>query len=49
MKKTLNEMTTKLDEILDWLTDSPMDNKDYAKLHQIFDKYLEKKNSEARK
>ena len=32
--KTLQEMTTKLDEILDWLTDSPMDNKDYNTLHK---------------
>jgi hypothetical protein len=44
--KTLNEMTTKLDEILDWLTDSPMDNKDYNKLHEIFNKYLEIENKQ---
>ena len=41
--KTLSEMITKLDETLDWLTFSPMDNKDYATIHKIFDKYLEKK------
>ena len=44
--KTLQEMTTKLDEILDWLTDSPMDNKDYNTLHQIFNKYLEIENKQ---
>ena len=40
--KTLQQMTIKLDEILDWLTDSPMDNEDYDTLHKIYDKYLEK-------
>ena len=45
--KTLQEMTTKLDEILDWLTDSPMDNKDYNTLHQIFNKYLEIEKTES--
>ena len=44
--KTLQEMTTKLDEILDWLTDSPMDNKDYNTLHKIFNKYLEIENKQ---
>ena len=46
--KTLKKMTTKLDDILDWLVDSPMNNKDYNELHKIFNKYLEieKKESE---
>ena len=44
--KTLQEMTIKLDEILDWLTDSPMDSKDYDTLHKIFDKYLEIENKQ---
>jgi len=44
--KTLQEMTTKLDEILDWLTDSPMDHKDYNTIHQIFNKYLEIENKQ---
>ena len=44
--KTLQEMTIKLDEILDWLTDSPMDNKDYNTLHKIFNKYLEIENKQ---
>ena len=39
-------MTTKLDEILDWLTDSPMDHKDYNTIHQIFNKYLEIENKQ---
>jgi len=38
--KTLKQMTTKLDDILDWLVDSPMNNKDYNQLHKMFDKYL---------
>ena len=47
LNKTLEEMTTKLDEILDWLTDSPMDNKDYNQLHQIFNKYLKMEKEKA--
>ena len=47
--KTLSEMTTKLDEILDWLTSSPMENKDYATIHKIFDKYLEKERKKEKK
>ena len=47
--KTLSEMTTKLDEILDWLTSSPMENKDYATIHKIFDKYLKKEKKKRKK
>ena len=47
--KTLSEMTTKLDEILDWLTISPMENKDYTTIHEIFNKYLEKEEKEKKK
>ena len=39
--KKLKDMTKKLDDILDWLVDSPMDNKDYNDIHKIFNKYLE--------
>ena len=39
--KKLEDMTEKLDDILNWLTDSPMDNEDYNTIHKIFDKYLE--------
>jgi predicted ATPase len=39
--KKLKNMTKKLDDILDWLVDSPMDNKDYNDIHKIFNKYLE--------
>lgn len=45
--KTLNEMTKKLDELLDWLVDSPMDNRDYSTIHRIFDRYLEEENNES--
>ena len=45
--KTLKKMTTKLDDILDWLVDSPMDNKDYNQLHKIFNKYLEIEKTES--
>ena len=34
--KKLKDMTKKLDDILDWLVDSPMDNKDYNDIHKIF-------------
>ena len=47
--KTLSELTTKLDETLDWLTFSPMENEDYATIHKIFDKYLKKEKKEKRK
>jgi hypothetical protein len=42
--KKLKDMTKKLDDILNWLTDSPMDNKDYNTIHKIFDKYLDIEN-----
>ena len=42
-------MTIKLDEILDWLTDSPMNNKDYNTLHKIYDKYLELNNKQQKR
>ena len=46
--KTLKEITEKLDEFLDWLVDSPMNNKDFNTIHRIFDKYLdEEKNDES--
>ena len=47
--KTLSELTTKLDETLDWLTFSPMNNKDYVTIHKIFDKYLEKEKKRRKK
>jgi len=46
--KTLKKMTTKLDDILDWLVDSQMDNKDYKQLHKIFNKYLEIEKTESK-
>ena len=42
--KTLEEMTEKLDKFLDWLADSPMNNRDFNTIHRIFDKYLEEEN-----
>ena len=46
--KKLKDMTKKLDNILDWLVDSPMDNKDYNNIHKIRNKYLEiEKNQQA--
>ena len=39
-EKTLEKMKVKLDEILNWLSDSPINNKDYNELHKIFNKYL---------
>ena len=47
--KTLSELTTKLDETLDWLTFSPMNNKDYVTIHKILDKYLEKEKKRRKK
>ena len=47
--KTLGELTTKLDETLDWLTFSPIENKDYATIHKIFDKYLKKEKKKEKK
>ena len=46
--KTLKQMTTKLDDILDWLVDSPMNNEDYNQLHKMFDKYLEIEKTEGK-
>jgi hypothetical protein len=34
--KTLDQMAEKLDEVLDWLTDSPMSNKDFNQISKIF-------------
>jgi|TARA_X000001388_G_scaffold44075_1_gene31220 hypothetical protein len=45
--KKLEDMTEKLDDILNWLTDSPMDNEDYNTIHKIFDKYLEIEEQQA--
>ena len=45
--KKLEDMTEKLDDILNWLTDSPMNNKDYNTIHKIFDKYLEIEKQQA--
>ena len=42
--KKLEDMTEKLDDILNWLSNSPMDNEDYNTIHKIFDKYLEIEN-----
>jgi hypothetical protein len=39
--KTLDQMAEKLDEVLDWLTDSPMSNKDFNQISKIFLKYME--------
>jgi hypothetical protein len=39
--KTLDQMAEKLDEVLDWLTDSPMSNKDFNQISKIFLKYTE--------
>ena len=45
--KKLEDMTEKLDDLLTWLTDSPMNNEDYNTIHKIFDKYLEIENQQA--
>ena len=47
--KKLSELTTKLDKTLDWLTFSPMEDKDYATIHKIFDKYLKKEKKKGKK
>ena len=47
--KKLEDMTEKLDDLLTWLTDSPMSNKDYNTIHKIFDKYLEKEKKKDKK
>jgi len=39
--KTLDQIVEKLDEVLYWLTDSPMSNKDFNQISKIFDKYME--------
>jgi len=39
--KTLDQIVEKLDEVLYWLTDSPMHNKDFNQISKIFDKYME--------
>ena len=39
--KTLDQMATKLDDLLTWLTDSPMNNKDFNQISKIFLKYME--------
>ena len=44
--KKLEDMTEKLDDILNWLSDSPMNNRDYNTIHRIFDKYLEMENKQ---
>jgi hypothetical protein len=38
--KTLDQIVEKLDEVLYWLTDSPMHNKDFNQISKIFDKYM---------
>ena len=38
--KTLDQIAEKLDEVLDWLTDSPMSSKDFNQISKIFDKYM---------
>jgi len=38
--KTLEQIVEKLDGVLDWLTDSPMHNKDFNQISKIFDKYM---------
>jgi len=38
--KTLEQVVEKLDGVLDWLTDSPMYNKDFNQISKIFDKYM---------
>ena len=43
----VEDMTEKLDDILNWLSNSPMDNEDYNTIHKIFDKYLEIENKQA--
>ena len=45
----VKNITEKLDDLLTWLTDSPMSNKDYNTIHKIFDKYLEIEEQQARK
>ena len=44
--KTLEDMTEKLDNLLNWLSDSPINNKDYNIIHKIFDKYFEKEKKQ---
>jgi hypothetical protein len=39
--KTLDQIAEKLDEVLDWLTDSPMSSKDFNQISKIFLKYTE--------
>ena len=39
--KTLDQMAEKLDDLLTWLTDSPMNNKDFNQISKIFLKYME--------
>ena len=39
--KTLDQMAKKLDDLLTWLTDSPMNNKDFNQISKIFLKYME--------
>ena len=43
-KKTLSKTLDIFDKFLDDLTTSKISNKDYNKIHKIFDKYLKIKN-----
>ena len=45
--KKLEDMTEKLDDLLNWLAYSSMSNKDYNTIHKIFDKYLEIEEQQA--
>tara|TARA_R100001163_G_C5045944_1_gene183257 strand:- start:695 stop:877 length:183 start_codon:yes stop_codon:yes gene_type:complete len=47
-KKTLNKTLNIFDKFLDDMTTSKISNRDYNKIHKIFDKYLKIKNKQAR-
>ena len=45
-KKQIEDLTNKLDELLDWMVRSPISDKDFDTIHKIYEKYVKKEEKE---